>query len=97
MTAEPRLRRLCDSVAVHRAADQAPGARWRRTCAALSALKPVIIDESDDALDAFLRARAHGLPRRVLEDLQGPVQVADQPARCAQWNREEGRRRAVTS
>ena len=42
---------------LHRAADQAPGGAARTTSSALSAHKPVIIDESDDALDAFVRAR----------------------------------------
>ena len=50
-----------------------------RDVAALSAQKPVIIDESDDSLDAFVRARAARLPRRLVEDLQGPLQVAHQP------------------
>ena len=49
----------CAGVALHRAADQAQ-ARAGRDVRALASCKPVIIDESDDSLDAFVRARALG-------------------------------------
>ncbi len=53
---------------------------------ALAASKTVIIDESDDALDAFVTRALDRLPRRVVEDLQGPVQVVDQPRALCPWN-----------
>ena len=47
-------------------------------CAQLAPIKPVIIDESDGELDAFVRARELGYTRRLEQDLQGPLQVAAQ-------------------
>ena len=45
---------------------------------ALSTAKPVIIDESDDDLSVFPRARATWLCRRVEQMLQGAVQITSQ-------------------
>ena len=78
MRAEPRLQRLCDSVIfieqpIKRAAALA------QDVGALAAQKPVILDESDDSLDAFVRGRERRLRRRVVEDLQGLVQVDPEP------------------
>ena len=40
--------------------------------------KPVIIDESDGELDTFVAGARARLPRRLVQDLQGLVQVAAQ-------------------
>src|SRR5205085_399301 len=59
MKADPRLRRLVASIAFI----EQPIKRQNALTADVSALskeKPVIIDESDDTLDAFPRARALG-------------------------------------
>ncbi len=78
MRAEPGLARLCDSVAFIEQPIKRQAA-LSQDVGALAAHKPVIIDESDDSLDAFVRGARDGLSRRVVEDLQGLVQVAPEP------------------
>jgi hypothetical protein len=59
MHAEPRLARLCASVAFVEQPIKRQSA-LERDVSALSAETPVIVDESDDGIDAFLRARDKG-------------------------------------
>lgn len=61
-----------------------------RDISKLSSLKPVIIDESDDTLDAFLRARSlgyRGVSSKTCKNLYKSILNA---ARCAAWNQAEG-------
>ena len=61
-----------------------------RSIAPLARLRPVIIDESDGELDV-VRARALArLRRRVVEGLQGLLQVDRQPGALPLWNAEGG-------
>ncbi len=87
MSAEPGLRRLCDSVIfieqpIKRAAALA------QDVGALSAHKPVILDESDDALDAFVRGRDKGYRGVSSKTCKGLYKSILNRARCARWNAE---------
>jgi len=53
---------------------------------ALSAIKPVIVDESDDGLDVFPRARALGYRGVSSKCCKGLYKSILNAARCAQWN-----------
>ncbi|WP_332813128.1 enolase C-terminal domain-like protein [Ramlibacter sp.] len=52
--------------------------------------KPVIIDESDGELDAFVQARAHGYAGVSSKTCKGVYRSLLNAARCAAWNREAG-------
>lgn len=52
--------------------------------------KPVIIDESDDSLDAFPRARRLGYSGVSSKTCKGMYKSLINAARCRLWNREEG-------
>jgi hypothetical protein len=52
--------------------------------------KPVIIDESDGELDAFVRARARGYTGVSSKTCKGLYKSLLNAARCAAWNRTEG-------
>ncbi|HEX9183698.1 MAG TPA: enolase C-terminal domain-like protein [Burkholderiales bacterium] len=87
MKAEPRLARLTASILfieqpVHRQA------ALERPVAGID--KPVIIDESDDALDAFPRARALGYRGVSSKTCKGLYKSLLNAARCAVWNRKMG-------
>jgi len=56
----------------------------------LAAQAPVIIDESDDSLDAFVRARALGYTGVSSKTCKGIWRSFINRARCEQWNRESG-------
>jgi len=56
----------------------------------LAAEKPVIIDESDDSLEAFPRARKLGYAGVSSKTCKGLYKSFINAARCRQWNREEG-------
>jgi hypothetical protein len=51
--------------------------------------RPVIIDESDGELDAFVRARARGYSGVSSKTCKGLYKSVLNAARCAAWNREE--------
>ncbi|HVO06950.1 MAG TPA: enolase C-terminal domain-like protein [Burkholderiaceae bacterium] len=53
---------------------------------AIAALKPVIIDESDGELDAFVRARARGYTGISSKTCKGVYRSLLNAARCAAWN-----------
>ena len=52
--------------------------------------RPVIIDESDDSLDAFVRARALGYRGVSSKTCKGLYKSLINRARCARWNEAEG-------
>ena len=94
--AEPRLRRLAGSVAFI----EQPITRQAALSADVSALgreKPVIIDESDDSLEAFPRARALGYAGVSSKSCKGLYKSLLNRARCAAWNREAGGERFFMS
>ena len=96
MRAEPGLQRLCDSVIfieqpIKRAAALA------QDVGALSSQKPVILDESDDSLDAFVRGRERGYLGVSSKTCKGLYKSILNRARCAKWNAEAGAERYLMS
>jgi hypothetical protein len=89
MQDEPRLRRLVASILFI----EQPITRAHALdddVSSLSLVKPVIIDESDDELDVFPRARRlgyHGVSSKCCKGLYKSIFNA---ARCAHWNAETG-------
>lgn len=92
MRAEPTLQRLCDSVVFIEQPIKRQAA-LARDVSALSARKPVIIDESDDSLDAFVRARELGYRGVSSKTCKGLYKSLINRARCAKWNAEAGEQR----
>jgi hypothetical protein len=93
---DARLKRLAASVAFL----EQPIARRRalqREIAALASEVPVLIDESDDTLDAFPRARALGYTGVSSKTCKGLYKSLINRARCMMWNREEGGERYFMS
>jgi hypothetical protein len=89
MNAEPRLARLASSVLfieqpIKRASMLA------RDVTPLATEVPLIIDESDDSLEAFPRARALGYAGVSSKTCKGLYKSIINRARCETWNREEG-------
>ena len=87
MVTEPRLARLCASVAYI----EQPVARGRAlesSMAALAAARPVIIDESDGDLDAFVRAKALGYSGVSTKACKGFWRSFINQARCVAWGGE---------
>ena len=85
MTETPALKRLVDSISFI----EQPITRAHALDAdvsALSAIKPVIVDESDDALDVFPRAKALGYRGVSSKCCKGLYKSILNAARCAQWN-----------
>jgi hypothetical protein len=64
---------------------------------ALAADKPVIIDESDGTLDAFVQARARGYAGISSKTCKGLYKSLLNGARCAAWNAQEGATRYFMS
>jgi len=87
MKGEPRLARLVESVLFI----EQPVKRQKALSAPVAGLeRPVIIDESDDALDAFPRARALGYRGVSSKTCKGLYKSLINGARCAAWNRQMG-------
>jgi hypothetical protein len=87
--ATPRLARLWSSIAFI----EQPIARrlaLQEDLRAADLGKPVIIDESDGPLDAFVQARARGYAGVSSKSCKGLYRSLLNAARCAAWNREEG-------
>jgi len=87
MQAEPRLKQLCDSVIFI----EQPIKRQAALAQDVSALgrhKTVILDESDDALDAFVRGRAMGYRGVSSKTCKGIYKSLINRARCEKWNAE---------
>ncbi|MGH6783895.1 MAG: enolase C-terminal domain-like protein, partial [Sphingomicrobium sp.] len=81
---EARLKRLAQSVVFI----EQPIRRQKALAADISALakqKPVIIDESDDSLDAFPRAKALGYKGVSSKTCKGVYKSLINAARCAEW------------
>ncbi len=96
MQAEPELKRLCDSVIfieqpIKRAAALA------QDVGALAAHKAVILDESDDSLDAFVQGKARGYTGVSSKTCKGLYKSILNRARCAKWNAEAGEERYIMS
>jgi hypothetical protein len=90
MLAEPRLARLAASVLyieqpVRRARALETG------IAVLAAARPVIIDESDGTLDAFVQAKALGYAGVSSKSCKGVWRSLVNLARCRGWNKADGR------
>ena len=85
MRAEPSLKRLCASVAFVEQPIRRQSA-LERDVTALSAQTPVIIDESDDSLGAFVRARDKGYRGVSSKTCKGLYKSLINAARCAAWN-----------
>lgn len=81
----PRLERLADSVAFIEQPIKRQAA-LTRDVTALAAHKPVIIDESDDALDVFPRARDLGYAGISSKTCKGFYKSLLNAARVARWN-----------
>ena len=86
--AEPRLHRLRTSILFI----EQPVKRARALDTGMDALaaeRPVIIDESDGALDAFVRARGLGYTGVSSKSCKGIWRSLVNHARCAAWNAAE--------
>jgi hypothetical protein len=96
MQAEPRLRRLVASVLFI----EQPVKRARALETGMSALaaeRPVIIDESDGPLDAFVVARGLGYAGVSSKSCKGIWRSFLNLARCRAWNAEGGTTRHFLS
>jgi L-alanine-DL-glutamate epimerase-like enolase superfamily enzyme len=98
--AEPRLKRLVAAVAyfeqpVHRQNALTGGAG--SDVSELAEDVPVLIDESDDSLEAFPRARRLGYTGVSSKTCKGFYKSILNSARCRLWNREEGSNRYFMS
>ncbi|HEU5323263.1 MAG TPA: enolase C-terminal domain-like protein [Methylomirabilota bacterium] len=85
----PALRRLVDAVLFV----EQPVARATallRDVSALSARRPVIIDESDAEVESFVEARALGYRGVSSKTCKGLYKSLLNAARCARWNAEAG-------
>jgi L-alanine-DL-glutamate epimerase-like enolase superfamily enzyme len=89
MKAEKRLERLRSSIVFIEQPIKRQSA-LAQDVSALGAEKPVIIDESDDSLDAFPRARRLGYAGVSSKTCKGLYKSVINAARCRQWNREAG-------
>jgi L-alanine-DL-glutamate epimerase-like enolase superfamily enzyme len=96
LQAEPRLKRLISSIAFI----EQPIKRSQALAGDISLLaeeKPVIIDESDDSLEAFPRARRLGYTGVSSKTCKGIYKSLLNAARCRLWNMEEGSNRYFMS
>src|SRR5438309_4402415 len=87
MAASSRLKRLVSSIVFI----EQPIKRQNALAADVSVLgkeKPVIIDESDDSLDAFPRAKALGYRGVSSKTCKGLYKSIINAARCAAWGRD---------
>ena len=94
MTQDARLARLVASVLFI----EQPVTRSRALQQAVEGIeRPLIIDESDDALDAFPRARALGYRGVSSKTCKGIYRSLVNRARCPAWNAEAGSERYFMS
>jgi hypothetical protein len=94
--AEPRLKRLASAIAFI----EQPIKRQNAFSGDVSELgdeRPVIIDESDDSLEAFPRARRLGYAGVSSKTCKGIYKSILNFARCRMWNMEEGSSRYFMS
>jgi L-alanine-DL-glutamate epimerase-like enolase superfamily enzyme len=93
---EPRLKRLASSIVFF----EQPIKRRHALAGDVSALaedKPLLIDESDDSLEAFPRARRLGYTGVSSKTCKGIYKSLLNAARCRLWNMEEGANRYFMS
>ena len=90
MRADPRLARLCRNVSMIEQPIKRQAA-LSQNVSGLSTQRPVIIDESDDSLDAFVRGRQMGYTGVSSKTCKGFYKSLINRARCLKWNREESR------
>lgn len=94
MAGDRRLRRLVASVLFI----EQPVMRSRALEQRVEGIeRPLIIDESDDSLEAFPRARALGYQGVSSKTCKGVYRSLVNRARCAAWNAEAGRERHFMS
>lgn len=96
MKEAPRLKRLATSVAFIEQPINRKTA-LDRDVSALSAHRPVIIDESDSTLDAFANARALGYAGVSSKTCKNLYKSLINAARCAMWNGATGAARYFMS
>ena len=89
MKSDPRLERMVGSVIFIEQPIKRQNA-FAKSVEKLSAEKPVIIDESDDSLDAFPRARALGYRGVSSKTCKGLYKSLINRARCFKWESEGG-------
>jgi hypothetical protein len=89
MEAEPALQKLCAATLFIEQPIKRQVA-LARSIAPLARLRPVIIDESDGELDAFVRARGLGYGGVSSKDCKGFYRSVINLARCRLWNAESG-------
>ncbi len=89
MKAEPRLARMVKSIIFIEQPIKRQNA-FAKSVEKLSAEKPVIIDESDDSLDAFPRAKALGYRGVSSKTCKGLYKSLINRARCAKWDEQAG-------
>ncbi len=85
MRSEPRLARLCGSIAFIEQPIRRQAALTQNV-SGLSAQIPVIIDESDDSLDSFVAARECGYTGVSSKTCKGFYKSLINRARCQMWN-----------
>jgi L-alanine-DL-glutamate epimerase-like enolase superfamily enzyme len=90
MAAAPALRRLTEAVLFVEQPITRKNA-LRQDVSPLAAARPVIIDESDADLGAFVEARARGYRGVSSKACKGLYKSLINRARCVLWNREAGR------
>ncbi len=90
MQADPRLARLSRSVSFIEQPIMRQAA-LSQNVSGLSTQRPVIIDESDDSLDAFVQGRQMGYTGVSSKTCKGFYKSLINRARCLKWNREESR------
>ena len=86
MKAAPRLARMVESIIFIEQPIKRQNA-FAQSVSKLSAEKPVIIDESDDTLDAFPRAKALGYRGVSSKTCKGLYKSIINRARCAAWGK----------
>lgn len=84
MAATPALAKLCDSVVFIEQPIKRQAA-LAQDISALARARPVIIDESDDGLDAFPRARALGYGGVSSKTCKGLYKSIINAVRCRRW------------
>jgi hypothetical protein len=96
MKAEPRLARLCASIAFI----EQPVKRAKALATSMAPLgseRPVIIDESDGPLEAFIEAKGLGYAGVSSKSCKGVWRSLINMARCRAWNAAEGGERYFMS
>jgi hypothetical protein len=89
MEAEPALQQLCAATLFIEQPIKRHAA-LARSIASLARFRPVIIDESDGELDAFVRARSLGYGGVSSKNCKGFYKSLVNLARCRLWNAEGG-------